>query len=275
MSEIVVRELPGLGTLRFENLAPGEWLTKKGEPAKTARRRYLFNGEEVDGVSSIVGALDKPALLRWIEDQATRGAVHAERMGELAGLPEWEWKDRVRFLNLGASAKRDEGADRGTAVHEAFHSLATTGDAPNPADYPAIARPWLQGAIRAWMAMDPEPITSEEIVCHPEMLYAGRPDLIARVAGRRTLIDYKTGRGRVFDQAHYQTRGYAEALPFCGDGVDRILIVGIADDGGFELVGCEATPEDWAALLRVYRSRKQINAGMAEQRKAARKLAAA
>lgn len=271
--ETIVREIDGVGVVRFENYAAGEWMTKKGEPAKTSRRRYLLNDEEVDGVSSFVGALDKPALMRWIEDQATRGAVQAERMGELEGVPEDDWCERVRFLNLGASAKRDEGADRGTVLHTAYHSLAVEGKVPNPSDFPGVARPWLRGAMGAWLAMDPEPIASEEIVANPVHLYAGRPDLVAMVDGKVTLIDYKSGKGRVFPEAHFQTRLYSMALSFCGVDVEQILIVGIDDDGGFQLVHCAASERAAEALIAVYRARKAINADMAAQRRIAKAAA--
>ena len=269
--ELVECTIDGLGELRFENFGPGEWLTQKGEPAKKSRRRYLLNGDEVDSVSSIVGTLDKPGLYPWHEDHGARGGVEAERMGELVGVPPEEIIKRVRFLGLGATAARDDGADRGTAIHSAFHTLATTGIAPKLSDFPVAWRGWVKGAARAWMALDPEPLDSEFMVCHPELGYAGRPDLLCRVNGQRVLIDYKTNKGRVYDQAHYQTRGYVETFSHCGiEPVDKILIVGIDDDGGFQLVDCAATPEDWSALLHTFRARKRINAAMAAARKASK-----
>lgn len=272
--EIVEREISGVGVLRFENLGPGEWLTQKGEPAKKARRRYLLDDGEMDSVSSIVSTLDKPALLHWYEEQSAIGAVRAHRAGELDGVPEDEYVERLKLLRLGASAARDEGADRGHAIHAAFERLAKHGEVPRPSVFPPGQRAWVQGAVSAWMHMRPEPVEVEQIVCNPEHGYAGRPDLIAIVDGRRTLIDWKTGKGRVFDQAHYQTRAYAECLPCCGlDPVDDIVIVGVDDQGGFELIRCEATPEDFYDLLRTFRSRKRVNAGMAKQRKALRAAA--
>jgi hypothetical protein len=274
--EVVERLVPGLGEIRFENFGPGEWLTQKGEPAKKARRRYLLNGEEVAPVSSITGTIDKPALVAWAEKQSAIGAVRAERMGELAGVPEEEFVDRLRLLKLGASAMRDEGADRGHAIHEVFHRLATTGEPPNPADYPGAWLPWVQGAMRAWLELNPAMIEAEQIVCNPERRYAGRFDLFAKVDGVPTLLDYKTGKGKVYDQAHYQTRLYAECFPYCGlPYPERIVIIGISDDGTFEPVECEATAEDCWALLHLFESRKRVNAGMAVQRKAARKARAA
>ena len=270
--ETVVREIPGVGTVTFENYGPGEWMTKKGEPAKTSRRRYLLDGEELDSVSSIVGTLEKPALYHWHEDWGARGAVQAERMGELAGVPEEDYVKRIKSLGLGATAKKEEGADRGTVIHEGMQSLAN-GVVPNPADVPGIARPWLQGAMAVWLALRPKMICAEEIVCHAELGYAGRPDLIADVDGAVTLLDYKTGKGRVFREAHFQTRLYAMAKACEGLGIDRILIVGINDEGGFELVDCEASEEDALALLATYRACKRINAGMADQRRIARAAA--
>lgn len=272
--EVLEREY-AFGVLRFEDCDAGEWLTKKGEPAKKARRRYLLGDDEFDSVSSIVGALDKPGLYPWHEDMGARGAVRAERLGELADVPEGDWIKRVRALRLGANTARDEGADRGKAIHEAFHILATTGASPNPADFPGPWRPWVQGVARVWLALRPRLIDAEFIVANPDHGYAGRPDLFAIVNGKRTLIDYKTGKGRVYDQAHFQTRGYAECFEPCGlDAPERILIVGIDDAGGFELVDCEASPVDWYALLTTFRARKRINAGMARQRAVAKEAAA-
>lgn len=268
--QTLTREIPDVGLLTFEDYPAGGWLTKKGEPGKRPRRRYLLDDAELDSVSSIVGTLDKPALLYWYEDQSARGAVQAERMGELAEVPEEDYVERIKSLGLGASAARDEGADRGNAIHTAFHTLAVDGKVPNPADFPGIARPWVQGSMRAWLAMDPKVIVSEEIVCHPDLRYGGRPDLLAEIDGKATLIDYKTGKGRVFDSAHFQTRLYAMALQRCGVEVERILIVGIDDEGGFQLVECEATEDDARALLHLYRARKRVNSGMTAQRNAAK-----
>lgn len=272
--EVVEREHPD-GLLRFENYPAGTWLTKAGQPAKKDRRQYTLDGAVMDSVSSIVGTLDKPALMYWIEDQASRGAVEAERLGELQDCPPEEIMHRVKALGLGASAARDEGAARGHAIHAAFEALALNGSPPNPADYPEDWRPYVQGCVRAWLALDATAVRVEHMVCNLDGGYAGRLDLIADTPEGLTLTDYKTGRGRVYDAAHYQTRLYEMALRAEGILVDRVVIVGIDGDGGFQLVDCEATEEDALALLHTFHSRKRINAGMAAQRKAAKAAAKA
>ncbi len=129
--EVVERTIDGLGVIRFENYGPGEWRTKAGEPAKIARRRYLLNGVVLDSVSSIVEVLSKPALVMWAEDHGARGAVEAMEAGELEDVPLDEVVKRVRSLGLGAKAAKDEGAERGQAIHTAFETLAKTGEAPH------------------------------------------------------------------------------------------------------------------------------------------------
>lgn len=279
--ERLVRQLD-CGTLVFENYEAGEWVTKKGTPGKIARRRYTLDDDELDSVSSITGTIDKPALQYWIEDQSARGAVQAERMGALAGVSEDDYLKLMRKLGLGASAARDEGSDRGKAIHAAMHTLVLEGRPPNPAAFPEAWRLWLQGAMRAWLALDPVPVAAEEIVCYPELGYAGRPDLIAYTSitwpsrpdwleRKLTLVDYKTGKGKVYDAAHYQTRLYAMALLRClGIKVERIIILGIDDNGNFQPVECEASAGDAISLIGTYRSRKRINAGMAAQRQLAK-----
>jgi genome maintenance exonuclease 1 len=272
--EIVEREIEGLGTLRFEDLGPGEWLTKKGEPAKKDRRRYALNGDDFTAVSSITGTLEKPALIPWAEQKGIEGLARLVLDDVIIVSPE-QAVNLVRREKMGAEGARDEGAERGRAIHSAFEKLATTGEAPKLADYPEEWRAWVKGAARAWLLLDPEPEEAEKIVCEPAHRYAGRPDLICRINNRRTLIDYKTGKGRIYEQAHYQTRGYAMALePSQIEPVDDIIIVGISDLGEVELVHCEATELDFLGLLAVHQSRKRINADMAVQRKAARKAAA-
>jgi hypothetical protein len=269
--EVVERTIDGLGVLRFENFGPGEWLTKAGEPAKIARRRYLLDGVELDSVSAIVGLFSKEALYYWHEDHGARGAVEAVEAGELEGVPLDEVVKRIRSLGLGAKAAKDEGAERGQAIHTAFQTLAETGEAPHFTDYPKAWWPWVRGCAKAWLKLNPVPIDAEFMVCNPAMGYAGRPDLLCWAKGKRVLIDYKTGKGRIYEQAHYQTRGYSEAFEPCGvEPVDAIVIAGIGDDSSVILEDCAATPEDWRALVHTFRSRKRVNAAIAAAKKAAK-----
>lgn len=273
--EVYEREIPGVGLLRFVQCREGEWLTNAGEPARKPYRCYSVGDQELDSVSSVVGTLDKPALLFWYEQQTAIGATRAHRSGELDGVPEDEVADRLKILGLGASAARDMGADRGHIIHAVMETLAA-GHEPDESLVPFTALPWLLGARRAWDIMEPDVHIVEGAVVHPGLGLAGRFDLIATIDGRRTLVDWKSGRGKVFDSAHYQTRLYSMALEYSGiEPVEDIVIVGIDDDGGAQLVRCEATEQDALDLVATFRSRQRINAGMAAQRKVAKAAKAA
>lgn len=274
--EVVERDFPTVGHVRFENFAPGQWMTKAGNPAKIARRRYLFtplDGEqtEVESVSWFADSLRKRQLEIWIETQATIGAVKAERLGELDGVPEEDWKERVRSLGLGASARKEQGADRGEIIHDAMHKLAVEGVAPNPADVPGIARPWVQAAMRAWLTLGvDETLEAECIVVHPELMYAGRFDLLCRTGKLTTLVDHKTGKGKIYTAAHWQSRLYAMAIEKClRVQVDRIKLLGVGDDGSFEIVNCAVSEEEARALVAVARADKRADKSMRQERRAA------
>ncbi len=276
--EVYEREIPGVGLLRFEQCAPGEWLTKAGAPAKVGHRCYRIGEQVLASVSDVVGTLNKGALMDWCEKHTAIGMRQAVLTGEIDDtIPDDELAGRLALLGLGASAARDAGAYRGHLIHSVFETLAAGDEPPNPAEFPDVARPWLQGATRAWLLMAPEVEIVEGAVVNSEHGYAGRFDLIARIDGKRTLVDYKTSaRGKVFDGAHYQTKLYAMALEQSGiEPVEDVLIVGVDGEGGVQLVPCEASEDDASGLVAVYQSRKRINAAMATTRKAAKAAARA
>lgn len=276
MGEELIRHIEGVGDLVYESHEAGEWTTAKGEPAKKARRRYLLNGEELDSVSSIVSTLDKgDGLNYWHEDHGARGGVLAERMGELDGVPMEDIVKRVRLLKLGAEAARKESAARGTAIHEPFHHFALTGEYPVLSDYPLEWRGWIKGVAKVLLKLEPEPVDSEFMVCNEILKYAGRPDLVCNVKGRRQLWDYKSSMaGTVYPQAHFQTRLYEMCFEGCGiEPVDDILIIPLAEDGEYrQPVYCEANSWDAMALVATFWARKKINAATAVQRKKAKAM---
>lgn len=271
----IERYINNVGLLCFFAADIGQWLTQKGEPAKKAKSNYTLHPLdaepfELDRVSSIPDCLHKPALLRWYEDHGARGAIKAHALGELDEVPEEEIIERVRLLELGAESQRDAAAVRGTGVHNILERLAK-GQSVTRDFLPAGAQPWYAGATAAWIALDPQPpFEIEQIVCHPEDRYAGRPDLTAMVDGTLTLIDYKTGRGQVYAEAHYQTRLYERARRRCGfEPCERIIIVGVDAQGGYTLSEGLVGDDEAETLLALYRSKQRVDKALAVQRRAA------
>lgn len=227
---------------------------------RDASHRYWlhFGGERVSAISvtSALKVLDKPALLSWAEACGAEGAAFLAANGELEGIPAREAIYRVRMHKLGMDAKRDAGADRGTAVHTVLELWARERRVPKLADFPAEIRGYVQGLCAFLLDADPKASSVERFVGSIEHTYAGRLDMRAEIDGRDCVVDLKTNpRGRVYEEAHLQARAYALADVECGNPEpDGIVIVAVGEDGGFEMVECEAEAGDFLNVLRTSRS---------------------
>jgi hypothetical protein len=240
---------------------------------RDASHRYWLhaNGERIPAVSvtSALKVLDKPALLSWAEACGAEGAAHLAAQGELRDVHPSRAIDVVRLNGLGMDAKRDAGADRGTAVHNVLEFWARERAVPDLADFPAGVRGYVQGLCAWLLATSPKPSAVERFVGSVTHTYAGRLDLRATLDGRDCLVDLKTNpKGRVFDEAHLQARAYCLADVECGsEPPEGIVIVAVGEDGGFEMVECEAEAGDWLNVLGTYRSLCRLrNARAARER---------
>lgn len=224
-------------------------------------------------VTSALKVLSKDALLDWAEDCGARGAAQLAAMGELDGVPLTDVVGLVRLHNLGKDAKRDAGADRGTAVHNVLERWALHREVPSLADFTPAVRGFVQGLSRALLTLQPEPTSVEKIIASPTHGYAGRMDLRAKVDGADTVIDLKTNpKGRVYDEAHLQAAAYALADQECGaPEPDAIMIVAVGEEGNFEAVDCDATARDFLAVLACQRAVKRLSAATRARWRATRK----
>jgi len=214
------RVIPGIGTLSFEQEPYRRYWLL---PDGGQRRRRL------PSVTSILSdVIAKPGLVKW-----------AARLG-----PAY---DRAR----------DEAAARGTAIHAFIEHYLQTGELLDPPDEHA---PYVHAAAAFLWQYDPRPLAVELLVCHPELGYAGRLDLIAEIDGAATLLDFKTNpAGRIYPEAHVQAYAYELANERCaGLDIERTLLVGIGDSGAFQVVEGVDTAKTWGAVLALYGELKQL-----------------
>ena len=144
-------------------------------------------------VTTIIGALDKPALQYWAAEQTALAAVQVA--GSLPARIEEEGEEAVVKWLRDARFRRPKGirssAELGTAVHAACESYALTGQRPEVDDEvsPFLDRfdEWLQQAQPVYEAV-------ETTVYSATYGYAGTLDAIATIGGQRVLVDYKTSR---------------------------------------------------------------------------------
>ena len=161
-------------------------------------------------VTTILGALDKPALIYWAATETAKAAVSAAkslpiRVEEDGPEATVKWLEDARF-------RRPRGlrsaTELGTAVHDALEQLALTGKFPEVDDE---VRPFIEKAD-AWMQkFQPVYQASELTVYSPNYGFAGTLDAIATIDGIRFIIDYKTSR-KSFDNRGKPTSPYPEQV---------------------------------------------------------------
>lgn len=157
------------------------------------------NADDVSlwSVTTIIGCLDKPALVYWSAEQTALAAVHEAKTWQ--AIAESSGEDEAIDWLKGARFKKKQGrtaAELGTAVHEACEKYALTGFRPQVDDEVA---PFLDQFDKWLDHWQPEYNAAEVTVYSPTYGYAGCCDGFLTVADRdgqkvRLIIDYKTSR---------------------------------------------------------------------------------
>jgi hypothetical protein len=217
-------------------------------------------------VTSALKVLEKPALMGWAEACGAEGAARLAQMGELDGVPPGEAIDRVRAYGFGMDAKRDAGAERGTLVHSVLEAYHRTGVPPNITDYPVEVRGYVQGLCGWLLDWAPEPVAIETAVASRLHGFAGTVDLFATTrSSTLELWDLKTNpQGRIYTEAHLQTAAYELAGIECGFDPDTVMLLAVAADGTYEVTHCQATGDDFLAVLETSRVISKLRKARAE-----------
>jgi hypothetical protein len=154
-------------------------------------------------VTTILGALDKPALMYWAAEQSALAAVHNEatwrgmladddpdcQHTDAATCPAVKWLRDARFRKPKGIRSATE---LGTLVHEACEQYALTGT--RPADVDPEVLPFLD-RFDGWLGrFGPVYQAAEVSVFHPDLGYAGTADGFLTIDGVRYIADYKTSR---------------------------------------------------------------------------------
>lgn len=162
--------------------------------------------EDVDGpavgdvqmwsVTTIIGCLDKPALVYWSAEEAAKAAVRSQKTWQ-AMLEEQGEEEAIKWLR-DAQFRRPKGErsskDLGTAVHAACEQYALTGIKPEVDDE---IRPFLD-RFDEWLdRMQPSYQATEVVVFHPQYGYAGTTDAFLTLEGVPLIADYKTTKKNV------------------------------------------------------------------------------
>lgn len=159
-------------------------------------------------VTTLIGCLEKPALVYWSAEQTARAAV--DQYAAWTAIAKSAGKDEAVKWLTGARFRTPEGertaADLGTAVHAAIEEYTLTSVRPDVDDEVA---PFLVQFDQWAQIWQPEYIASEVTVYSPDAGYAGTCDGFMVLDGVPVIFDYKTSK-KSWDKQNKPTGPYPE-----------------------------------------------------------------
>ena len=225
---------------------------------ETRARDYLIDGRSYRRVSSVLGIINKPALVPWAAKQASEALVETLRdphtragladivmsMGEHVEGPQYDgWVDRLAdTVKRAADVKRDAAAKRGTDIHADVCYTIATRSTPETLE--------VQQAL-AFIKNHNYTVEATEVTVWSELLgIAGTIDVVAREPeGNLVIWDWKSGSGPWPEMA-LQLGAYAMLLEPSHQ-VDEAFIVKLSPEGAVKHTP-DDLPEAMSAFLRAY-----------------------
>lgn len=201
--------------------------------------------ESVPSVSSILGLLDKPAILYW-SIKKTVGYI-GEHLPELraAGLTEDGALEILKKAKEFANEQAKEQAYIGTQVHKLLHQYLL-GEKVYENDLDEKVLNAYTGAIEWLKDVNFQPLGVEQSVYHPILEYAGTLDTYGTARDKTILLDWKTTdiwkekNGKVYyteqpyTEMKVQPVAYAEALANMKEGlkIDEVWVIRLDKNTG-------------------------------------------
>lgn len=196
--------------------------------------RYYLDGKQMTGVTTVLGVIAKPQLIKWASDQAV-DYIKEHLVQPLDSYSEIPGGGLVRpnVLEEARNAyakKRDKAADLGTAVHEEIEQFIKC--RMNGIDW-FTENPQVQH-FKDWAdKYKVEFIASEEQVYSEKLFVAGTYDFACIIDGRKYLGDLKTANG-LYPEYFYQCAAYRMMAEEMGQtDFKGSILVRIGRDGKF------------------------------------------
>ncbi len=214
----------------------------KSDAPKKSRAHVVYkleDGTKVPGVTTVIGILNKPALVIW-----------ANRLG---------------LQGIDSSKYRDEMADIGTLAHQMivdyFNEVETDTSEYSQKQIELAGNSLL--SFHNWgKGHKINVLMAERQLISTEYGFGGTIDCFCELDGQRTLLDFKTGKA-IYPEMFYQLAAYEKLLAEAREQFDvsRILRIGRDEGEGFEerLVGnLDKHFELFKHCLRIYQLQRAI-----------------
>jgi hypothetical protein len=155
------------------------------------KHAYKLDGKRLTGVTTILGVINKPALIQWAANQAID---FVQKHGETKQGFTTIAKDDLQTARKAHAMKRDKAADKGTAVHEAIEQIVLDWIKDHNGTPQALEVPdrRVQTFIE-WAINNDITFKASEVKVYSEKhWYAGTFDLLYERDGRTYIGDIKT-----------------------------------------------------------------------------------
>lgn len=179
---------------------------------------YKLDGKRLTGVTTIIGVLDKPALVSW---SANTAVDHIEQNFPTA---EQIIKGEVMLADLFTEArkawckKRDKAGDVGTIIHNAIEDYVKAKIAGEPVPKRDLTEEQekMFGKFLEWeQEHNVKFLLSEQKLYSEKHWYAGTVDLVVEIGGKKYIADIKTAKD-IYTTNYIQMAGYHIALEELG-----------------------------------------------------------
>lgn len=199
----------------------------------------LKDGTRVPGVTTILGILNKPALVPWANKLGLEGIKVGEYVDNLAGVGTLAHQMIADHLR---KVKTDTSDYTAKQINQAENSLLSYFE-------------WEKGR-------EIKPILIEEAMVSEPYKYGGTIDCLAQIDGELTLLDFKTSKG-IFPEMIIQLSAYEQLLFDNKYVVDksRILRIGRDETEGFEDRVTTNLDKQWYLFkhcIAIYQLQKEI-----------------
>jgi hypothetical protein len=198
---------------------------------------YTVNNKMVDGTTSVLGVINKPALMYWAVNQCVSFFQGTIKPG--VTYDEIQLKAMAEQMKSSHRKKSGDAADIGKMVHEWIDDYISGKKPPTPVNEKIKNA---TNSFLEWVKKDNVKfIENERIVYSKKYNYAGTLDFVAEVNGKLLLGDFKTSSG-IWDEYWFQTSAYQQAYTeeFPEAKILGQAIVRIGKDGVLEVKISEA-----------------------------------
>ena len=192
-----------------------------------SKHLYKVGGLKVDGVTSVLQVLNKPALMYWAVNQ-TIGYLEANLKAGTV-LDEVQIKGLLSEAKVAHRKKKDAAADFGTMAHKWIEDYI---NGLKPATFTNAI---LKNSIDKFLKWEGDNKVIfhevERMIYSKKLNYAGKFDFLCEIDGKLWIGDIKTSTG-IWDEYLFQTAAYQQAYTEeTGAKVAGSLIVRIGKDG--------------------------------------------